>query len=254
MGFDLFKKSIADFLPYLLKVNLYDEGEPMLNREICKMAAWLSQNNVGSCISSNFSMKLSDERLKELATCGLEHLIVAVDGGSQETYSRYRVGGDLSLVVSNLKRLMEVKRQTPSSQLDVELQFIEFEHNRHELDIVQQLAREACIPRFTIIQGSSVHGWDGTDFIGSESERRRLGCHSLWVSSHINNDGSLFTCDYGEDHGMQMLGWAWDFKSSNLRNHPQAVALRDSFKRENDHLDKVCSHCSIYKNGIRSTI
>ena len=96
MSFELFKNSVQDFLPFLLKVNLYDEGEPLLNKKIPEMINHLSINKVATCVSSNFSLKLSEEYLRQLLSCGLDHLIVAVDGASQETYSKYRNGGDLT--------------------------------------------------------------------------------------------------------------------------------------------------------------
>jgi hypothetical protein len=113
MSFDLFEKSVHDFLPFLLKVNLYDEGEPLLNPEVFRMVRHLRERGVGACMSSNFSLPLSEDRLEALLHCGLEHLIVSVDGATQETYERYRVGGRLDLVLSNLRRLIALQRSTP---------------------------------------------------------------------------------------------------------------------------------------------
>ena len=120
MSYESFKENVKDFLPCLFKVNLYDEGEPLLNPEIHKMIKLLNDNNVISCISSNFSMQLSDERLKQIVESGLEHLIVAIDGATQETYSRYRQGGDLNTVISNIKRIMALKEKM-KSRLRLEL-------------------------------------------------------------------------------------------------------------------------------------
>ena len=76
MSLDLFERSVRDFLPYLVKVNLYDEGEPLLNKDLPKMIACLSRRKVATCVSSNFSLTLSDDYLRELLSCGLNHLIV----------------------------------------------------------------------------------------------------------------------------------------------------------------------------------
>ncbi len=43
---------------------------------------------------------------EQMVKSGLEHLIVAIDGSTQESYSRYRVGGRLDKVIENLRILI----------------------------------------------------------------------------------------------------------------------------------------------------
>jgi MoaA/NifB/PqqE/SkfB family radical SAM enzyme len=246
MSFDLFRKAVNDFLPFALKVNLYDEGEPLLSPGVFRMVRYLSQHRIGACISSHFSLPLSDDRMEELVCCGLEHLIVAVDGATQETYERYRVGGRLDLVLANLRRLIALQRALPRAPLRVEMQFLRFDYNRHEEPAALALAKEIGVWRFAIIEGSSPQGWQGTDFLGGEEERRRRGCYQTWVGAHISADGALSACDYGEDHGAEPLGWAWDYRARSLRNHPRLVALRRSFGRGGPRLEAVCKTCSLY--------
>jgi MoaA/NifB/PqqE/SkfB family radical SAM enzyme len=248
MDIDTFKRAVHDFLPYILTVNLYDEGEPLLNRELFDMVRYLREHRVGASISTNFSLRLSDEVLDEILDCGLEHLVVPVDGATQESYSRYRAGGDLALVLSNLRRLMDLQRARRRVWPRVEVQFIEFEHNRAERQRVADMAAELGVWRFAVIQGSSPDGWRGTDFQGTPEERRQRGCYQLWVAAHINSDGSLGVCDYGEDHGMPQIGWAWEYRSGNLRNHPTLVGLRQSFAGSGKDLDSICRTCSLYRD------
>lgn len=247
MSLEAFKRATHDLVPYLLKVNLYEEGEPLLNREIYSIIRYLSDNNISSCVSSNFSLKFTDEQLRQLIDCGLEHLIVAIDGASPETYAKYRVGGDLDLVHRNLARLMELRRQSPKSKLRVELQFIEFDYNAHERGAMEKLARELGVWRFTVVQGSSCAGWEGMRFTGGASARRKLGCYQTWVSAVIDSTGRLATCDYGEDHGIGTLGDAADYRRLGLRNHPLVRGLRRSFGDPDTPLNAICEHCSLYR-------
>lgn len=82
------------------------------------MIYFLSANNVGTCVSTNFSLKISDETIEKIADCGLEHSIVALDGSTQESYSWYRRGGDFNLVVSNIIHLQSLlsKKKKQSSE------------------------------------------------------------------------------------------------------------------------------------------
>lgn len=244
MNFDLFKDSVHDFLPYLIKANLYDEGEPLLNKNIPKMINHLSINNIATCVSTNFSLKLSEEYLRQLLSCGLDHLVVAVDGATQESYSKYRKGGDLSLVINNLERLISIKKEI-GSPLQIDLQFLEFPHNKHEREAVHNLAMNLGVDRFTVHEGCSMEGWEGDPFRGHEEERRKKGCYQLWVATTINSIGEIGCCDYGEDHGLPMIGMASNYSSEKLRNHPFIVGLRRSFKRNSNSLNAICQHCSL---------
>lgn len=245
MSYEQFEAAIRDLAPYLIGVNLYDEGEPLLNADIYRMIGFLSAHNVGTCVSSNFSIHFTDETLGKMVDCGLEHLVVAVDGATQETYAQYRRGGELELVTSNIERLLAITAAR-NSPLQVEMQFIEFEDNAHERQQMIELAGRLGVWRLTIIQGSSRLGWKGIRFKGTPQERRKKGCFHLWIATTINSAGEMGTCDYGEDHGIPVIGQAKDYRSGRLRNHPRLVRLRESFRKNGPDLDPVCTHCSQY--------
>ena len=246
MSLRTFKDSVKDFLPYLVKVNLYDEGEPLLNPEIFDMIRHLSDNNVSTCVSSNFSLTLSDGALLRLIDSGLEHLVVALDGATPESYNRYRVGGDFHLVVENMRRLSALMTPRDRKRLKIELQFIDFDDNALEREALSRMARGLDIWRFSVIQGSNREGWP--KFTGTEEERRRRGCYQLWVTSTINSNGAIGACDFGEDNGMPYLGEARSYVAEGMRNHPLAVGLRRSFGNKLS-LNEVCRHCSLYSKN-----
>lgn len=236
-----FKNSIKDFLPYLLKVNLYDEGEPFLNKEITDIVKHLNDNKVASCISSNFSLKFSDVDLFKIIDSGLDHLIVAVDGIDQESYSKYRIGGDFDLVISNIQKLTSLIKKK-NSPLKVEFQYLEFDDNKINRNDVKKIAESLDVWKFTIIKNCSRKGWEASFFKGHSEQRKQLGCYHIWFSSSILSNGSYFACDFGEDHGMDKVGKALDFKNKKLRNHVNIVNLRKSFTR-NGKLENPCIKC-----------
>jgi wyosine [tRNA(Phe)-imidazoG37] synthetase (radical SAM superfamily) len=248
MSLRSFKESVRDFLPYLVKVNLYDEGEPLLNPELFAMIRHLSDNNVSTCISSNFSLPLSNGDLLRLIDSGLEHLVIALDGATPESYNRYRVGGDFFQVLENMRRLSALMTPRDRKRLKVELQYIDFDDDAREREALSRLARGLGIWRFSVVQGSSREGWPR--FSGSEEERRRRGCYQLWVTATINSSGAVGACDYGEDNGMSYLGEARNYFAEGMRNHPSAVGLRRSFG-DGLSLNGVCRHCNLYANDIR---
>ncbi|HDN64888.1 MAG TPA: radical SAM protein [Methanosarcinales archaeon] len=243
MKYILFEESLRDFAPSLFRVWLYDEGEPLLNGEIYDMIHFLSTNNVGTCVSTNFSLKFSDETIGKIADCGLEHLIVALDGSTQESYSRYRRGGDFNLVVSNIRRLQSLLSKKKSSPLKIEIQFLEFEYNKEEREAMRKLAKELGVWRLTIMEGCSCGADEESRPDLPEDERRDKRCYEIWLGATINSIGELGTCDYGEDFGIPNIGFAKDYKSEGLRNHPAIIQLRKSFGDNSVPLNDICKQC-----------
>lgn len=249
MSLDLFRESVRCFLPYLVKANLYDEGEPLLNTSLPAMIKHLNMNGIATFVGSNLSLQLSDEYLMQLLASGLDGLAVAVDGVTQESYARYRKGGDLFLVVRNIERLVAKKRET-GADLQIEIQFLEFSHNRHERRAICSLAETLDVDVLTIVENCSPRDWEGKRFSGSQEERRRLGCYGLWYTATINSAGELGCCDYGEDHGIPGLAMASKYVEDGLRNHPTVVELRRSFKRGSPSIHPVCQHCSLARRMV----
>lgn len=249
ISFAVFKKSINDFIPYLLKINLYDEGEPFLNKEINNIVKYLNQNKVATCISSNFSLKFSEKELNNLINSGLDHLIIAVDGIDQESYSKYRIGGDFDLVISNIRRLASLIRKH-NSPLKIEFQYLEFDDSTINRDDVKELAESLDIWRFTIITNCTRKGWKGTFYKGSSEQRKSLGCYYIWFSGSVITNGMYFPCDFGEDIGMEKVGYAMNFKKEKLRNHRDIVNLRKSFT-QNGKLSEICVKCPLFAKTVK---
>ena len=63
-------------------------------------------------LSLQMVIYLSDENSERIVRSGLNKLIISVDGVDQETYSVYRINGNLNTVIEGIKKLTEAKRQT----------------------------------------------------------------------------------------------------------------------------------------------
>jgi len=142
MEWDLFKKLIDEIGPYLYHCDLFNWGEPFLNRRIFDMIELVKSNDTEIRISTNFNRRLTDEELERLIDSKLDILTVSLDGISQETYSKYRVGGDISIVLDNMRRLKRLKYLKKSHKPRVDWQFLVFSHNEHEMKKAADLACE----------------------------------------------------------------------------------------------------------------
>lgn len=225
---------------HLLFVILYDEGEPLLNSSIISIIESTAARNIGTVISTNFSLNLDDAFLMQLASSGLSRLIVAFDGISQETYSRYRVGGNINLVKENLVRFNSFRKQNKKFPI-IEIQFLDFGYNSEDMQKIKDFGASIDAEIFTRIFGNGPEGPMG--YNGDENARRKIGCSYLWSTIDINNDGLVYPCDYGEDYGMEPVGNILKEELDDLWNNKTMIDMRKSFKSYNCNLKSQCCKC-----------
>ncbi|MFZ2949850.1 MAG: radical SAM protein, partial [Desulfuromonadaceae bacterium] len=118
MSLDTFK-TILDKMPFLGAIELYRSGEPFLNPELFAMVRLADHRKIKVVISTHFSFSNPHAFFEELVTSGVEKLVVSLDGTSRESYSRYRIGGDYDLVMSNINNLIEAKNRLRSKKPEI---------------------------------------------------------------------------------------------------------------------------------------
>jgi MoaA/NifB/PqqE/SkfB family radical SAM enzyme len=210
-------RSILDELgEYLFYVRMYIWGEPLLNKNLWQLVALSEERGIGTEISTNLSVPLTDARIDQLIGAGLSWMIVSVDAASKEVYSIYRRGGDFDLVLANTRRIVERKRLLGAKTPYLEWQFIPMRHNEHELEDVVRLGREIGIDgvrykplRLDKIEerGASGSGmrslierWQPANARLSHIDRDAASgyhdfhCPFLWGHATVHADGGIAPC------------------------------------------------------------
>ncbi|HLL76718.1 MAG TPA: radical SAM protein [Pyrinomonadaceae bacterium] len=133
---NLFKAAIDEIGDYVFLLWMYNWGEPLLHKQTPELIRYAKTKDLKVVLSSNLSIKLSDDYIERLVRSGLDTLIVGLDGVTEETYKKYRVNGQLDLVRDNMRRLQDAKARLGSATPHVLWQFLVFRHNEHEIDQV----------------------------------------------------------------------------------------------------------------------
>lgn len=137
--------AILDRMPFLRAIELYRSGEPFLNPELLAMIRLARQRHIKVIVSTHFSFPKPELFFAEIAASGLDTLVVSLDGTSQETYAKYRVGGNYALVMENIHKLIAAKNKAHSNKPDIIWQFLVNKHNEHEIETAQEIARRLDI-------------------------------------------------------------------------------------------------------------
>jgi len=237
MPLENFQKIVSEVSGKTMALSLYYLGDPLIHPDlvaICR-AAW--RGGLNTHISTNFSFDLSDHQISELIDSGLTHLTVCVDGLTAGTYERTRVGGRLQVVLDNLERLMALRRGKQSTYPKVEVQFIKFQHNVHEL--------ESALQRFHALGVDQVTDYWGAlhNYVDRSAEMYSVGApkankwlpQCLWphFSMLIKWDGEVIPCcthrhadQYAQDGDTRGVGNVFQTSIRDIWNGPEYRRLR----------------------------
>src|SRR5210317_145359 len=148
LSFEEAKSIIDPVAEYIYLLQLYTWGEPLLNKDTIKIIEYAKERNIYVMLSTN-ATAMTPAYNERLINSKIDYLMVAIDGGSDDTYKKYRVGGNYTKVLANVCDLLEQKRKRLSDHPFVEWQFIVFKHNEHEVSDTEKMAYKIGINKFT---------------------------------------------------------------------------------------------------------
>ncbi|HWP85313.1 MAG TPA: radical SAM protein [Terriglobia bacterium] len=269
MSFATFKSIIDQIKRYALTVGVYNLGEPFLNRQIFDMIEYAQANNIGTNLSSNFNWPVPVD-VRDIVRSGLEYITVSLDGLTQETYSRYRVNGDVKEVFENMKALLAAREAMHSKTPVVEWQFIVFEHNEHELPQVKQLAKQLGVDRLRLVpptippelvgDQTVAAQWLPHDPVYRENDPRLAeqrgyihdeACFYLYRTMRVDPDGSVAPCCYARSK-THTFGNLLEHSLEQIWNNESYQSARMLFGRKSlpqDRTPVFCDLCPMYKRS-----
>lgn len=140
LDFDQYSKFMKMFGPFLFAGQLFNYGEPFLNRRIHDFVHLAKSYMVFTNLSSNLSLPKIDA--EALVKSGVDYLQVSIDGATQDAYEKFRRGGRLDWVLKNVKEIIDIRAKLSQKKPYIVWVFLTFEHNIHELDAAIKLAQE----------------------------------------------------------------------------------------------------------------
>jgi MoaA/NifB/PqqE/SkfB family radical SAM enzyme len=144
---DRYKKLIDKFHEYIFMCQLYEIGEPLWHQDLIECINYAHNKNIATVISTTLSLKKPESYWERLVFSGLDRLIIAIDGITDDVYNSYRTNGNLGLVMSNLEKVLNIK-----GDLHVEWQMIDFQWNKHEQNVARKIAYDIGCDSFQIIK------------------------------------------------------------------------------------------------------
>ena len=141
MDMKTFENALVPLSPWLVSCQFFLQGEPTLNPNLCQMIASAHRRRIFTTISTN-GQTLTPELCSNLVSSGLDRLIVSVDGTTQEVYEKYRMGGSLQAAIDGIDNMVAARKALNRHNPLIEVQFIVFRHNEHQISQIKQLAHQ----------------------------------------------------------------------------------------------------------------
>jgi len=160
-------KGIVEQFPVLDRVILHGIGEPLLNRELFDMIAYLKAKGPTVLFNSD-AITLTPKRAGQLIESGLDEFRVSMDAATREMYLKIRGVDQFDRVVENVRYLVNLMQRMERQSPRVSLWFTAMKVNLHELPDLVRLAaaiavREVYVQRLVFyghglaVQEQSLH-------------------------------------------------------------------------------------------------
>ena len=203
-------QKVLDLNPQIRHIELSNYGEVFLNPELRAILRYAHENHVALSIQNGANLNsVPGAMLEAVVRYRLRVLRCSIDGATQATYARYRVGGSFEKVIENIEAINRFKLKYKSEYPKMVWQFIVFGHNQGEIGAARDQARRLGM------DFSLKLSWDDNlspvtenealrDLMGAISRKEyQLNhgaaymhgiCHQLWDSPQINWNGDVLGC------------------------------------------------------------
>lgn len=182
------------------KVYLHFQGEPFLNPQTPYFAKVLKQNNFEVDIFTN-GMAFTDGDIKEIANIEIDLIRFSVDGASQETYGKNRVGGDFNKVYENMKRIVLACK---GKKTRIEWQFLALGNNEHEIGKARKLSQDIGIHFFVKRFRETDPGLKTTN-VKYHARFFKKPCKDIYRQIGVYWNGDVVPCCY-DTNGREIMG------------------------------------------------
>lgn len=238
----------------LIYLNLYVQGESMMHPHFAQMVQMAREKGYYTSCSTN-GHYINDEIAERLVVANMTRLIFSVDGLTQNSYEKYRKGGDLHVVLEGIRNVVAAKKKHKSRFPIVVMQFLVFEHNEHELFGVRAFAKDLNVDKLEIKSAQfNLFGNKKVKqpvnarlnrYIGDGSfklkSRLRNHCWRQWHSAIVTWKGEFCPCCY-DKHAKYVLGNVFEGDLQSIFKGENSLNFKKQIIREKSLVD-MCLNC-----------
>jgi len=262
-------EALLDRNPQIAHVELSNYGEMFLNPQLSEILACAFQRKVTVSGSNGVNLNFArEDALEATVQYRVRALTCSIDGATQQTYSRYRLNGNLGRVLAHIDKIREYRARRRSAFPLLYWQFVVFGHNEHEIKTAREMAAERgmeFVPKlswdadYSPVQNRDLVRIETGLGAASRAEyRERRGseytrhiCFQLWNAPVLNWNGAMLGCcvNFWSDFGVN----GFTSPLSEAMASPKMEYARRMLTGDADpRADIPCASCGQYDQIRRS--
>lgn len=281
-------RRLVPWFSYSEYVGLAGNGEPFLHHQIFEiLKIIISAGSVPSVVTN--ATLLDNGCIERLLTLGPTILVVSFDGARKETFEFIRDGADFNLVVENLRRLNQRKKEIGSAYPVVNFIVCLMKQNIDELSEIVEIAYSVGVPLVIVQNVLPYNDWARENIVsdknqireaivrarqtaeslgirfeyipmGEQSETHReeseknqskgYYCEFIWQQLHVEVDGNVRVCCFWTEGS---VGNLLTQPPSVIWNSPGFREVRNKFKQ--GIVPKDCLNCHMrVRHNVRDIL
>lgn len=256
MNTQLFSKIMNETHKHLIYLTLYFQGEPFLHPQYIEMLKKAHELGIYTASSTNGQV-INALMAENIVRSGLNKLIISIDGTSQETYEKYRVGGSLEKALNAIKGLIHWKSELKSNTPKLELQFLVMRHNEHQIAEIKALSKKLKVK--LALKTAQINSLDdkqnllpqqnkyarykkNTDGKLIRKKAIRNYCWRAFSGAVIAANGDVLPCAY-DKNGEHVFGNINNESLAQIWKNKKATEFRKQLLLNRSQFD-ICRNCT----------
>ncbi len=235
---------------YLKRVNLYRDGEPLLDKKLPERINLLRSLGIPNIsISTNVSL-LTTSVAEKILSAGINMVTLSIDSLNKDIYESIRRGLNFEIVLENAKNFLNVRNKM-NSNCEVWIRMIRQESNKYEFEKYKEYWESTGLinPTLDRIYYHNIFDWGGQlkSFNGiSKNTEMLLPCVSLWSLMPIFANGDVPMCniDYGCNH---KIGNIFNNSIKEVWNSNEMKLIRNNHLNARKNKISMCKNCNVWE-------
>lgn len=257
LDMQFFRKIIDELSPHLTYLTFYFQGEPYLNPAFTEMVEYATRNKIYTATSTN-AHYLTPENARKTIESGLKRLIISIDGVTQESYSKYRIGGQLDKVLEGAKNLVEWRKKLNSRTPYLIFQFLVTSASEGQVQEIINLGKAIGVDEVKLktlqvydysmgnelLPTNEIYSRYKKDGKGKYAIKNKLlnHCWRSWQGCVFTWDGLVVPCCFDKD-AKHTLGNASETSFSSIWHSTEYNKFRQSILHSRKDID-ICKNCT----------
>lgn len=256
--------SLQEFVNFINGFKVLPKGigigvnhEPLINDNVFDIIKFIDKKNIITTLLTNFTLS-NKFKTETIVNSGIKDIFIGLDGIDQESYSKYRIGGNFNVVIDSIKEIQKYKKQNNLEFPKIKIIFIVFRHNEDLLEeakaLFDNLGVSVFFRRTDFCDG--FEDWFPVKFKqeNCEIKNNKINaiCADPFTSVTIDAFGNVYPCcgDCAYDYSVGNI-FKNDFET--IWKCDKICDIRNFLKNKNSNINNVpCLNCPIYRQDNKT--